>query len=115
MRLFLPLVMLCLAVTNTEAQPQNQYSKFDVRHWGVVLDNENTPKVTVQENIQYFTDDKASLHFDLYMPPAYQQKQLLPAVIFLNGIGDQAGEPVVKSWEIYRKAYETAFEMTSTT
>ena len=52
MRLFLPLVMLCLAVTNTEAQPQNQYSKFDVRHWGVVLDNENTPKETVQEKMQ---------------------------------------------------------------
>lgn len=102
MRLFIPLAVLCLALTNTEAQPQNQYSKFDVRHWGVVLDNENAPKVIVQENIQYFTDDKASLHFDLYMPPAYQQKQLLPAVIFLNGIGDQAGEPVVKSWEIYR-------------
>lgn len=102
MRLLLPVALLSLAATNTQAQPQNQYSKFDVRHWGVVLKHVDMEKVVVKEDVLYFKDEKASLHFDLYMPPAYQTKQLLPAVIFLNGIGEQAGQPAVKSWEIYR-------------
>ena len=66
-----------------------------------VLDEAKTSLVKLEENIQYFKDENANLHFDLYLPPSYNKNQLLPAVIFLNGIGDQPGESKVKSWMIY--------------
>lgn len=94
-------ILICLVVTNTVAQPQNQFSKFEARHWGVVLQHKDMPKVTLQENVEYFKDDKASLHIDIYTPPTNKKNKLLPAVIFLNGIGERAGEAKVKSWAIY--------------
>lgn len=94
-------VLISIITTNLWAQQQNPYSKFDVRHWGVILDDKKTSEVKLEEDIQYFKDNNATLHFDLYLPPSHDKNQLLPAVIFLNGIGEQPGEAKVKSWMIY--------------
>ena len=76
-------------------------SPLDARQWGVVYDLPATKKVKVRENIVYLGDGKDALTIDLYAPPTARPAEKLPAVVFVNGIGDRPGNPL-KRWEIYR-------------
>jgi tetratricopeptide (TPR) repeat protein len=90
-----------MAATLFSASAQNPYPPFDARHWGVVLDHPDTKKVSAQKNIVYLQDEKGTLKFDLYLPPGLKPGEKRPAVVFLNGIGEQDNEPKVKDWAIY--------------
>lgn len=79
----------------------NEWSIFDARHWGVVLEHPETKNVVVKSGITYYTDDKATLAMDVYLPPGLKKNESRPAVIFLNAVGDNAGQPKLRSWGIY--------------
>ena len=85
------------------AQTPANFSQFDARHWGVVLEHPGMKDVTVKEDILYLKDEKGSLHIDVYLPSGMAANERRPAIIFLNGIGENAGQPKVKSWGIYKE------------
>jgi tetratricopeptide (TPR) repeat protein len=91
----------CLPGIQTIAQQTNPTSPMDALSFGVVMDDPGMKKVIVKQDITYLEDAKGSLHMDLYLPPGITAKEKRPAIIFLNAIGDQAGERKVKSWGIY--------------
>lgn len=82
-------------------QAPNDFSIFDGRHWGVVVQNPAMKNVLVKKNITYLSDSKGSLKFDLYLPPGLNANERRPAVIFLNAIGERPGDVKVKEWGIY--------------
>ena len=91
-----------LAGLHVAAQTSN-FSPFDARHWGVVLEDPGMKGVIVKEDVIYLNEDKGTLHIDLYQPPGLGANERRPAIIFLNGIGENAGQPKVKSWGIYKE------------
>jgi tetratricopeptide (TPR) repeat protein len=96
-------VVLCSAV-EARAQgtvPPEPRSPLDARNWGVVYDVPATKKVQVRESVPYLGDGKDALTIDLYTPPGASPAEELPAVVFVNGIGDSPGDPL-KRWGIYR-------------
>ena len=58
-------------------------------------------KVVVKKDITYLKDEKGSLNIDIYSPPNLKSNETRPAIIFLNAIGENAGQRKVKSWGIY--------------
>ena len=97
-------IAACLLLMSVRvfAQNNDHVSPFDGSHWGVVLEHPGMKNVAVQKDILYFRDDKSSLHIDLYAPPGLKKDEKSPAIVFLNGIGDDPGEASMKSMEIYR-------------
>lgn len=85
------------AQTPNTAPPRSQ---LDPTVYGVVLDTPATKKVTVKTDITYFTSPAGAQTIDVYTPPGARAGEKLPAVIFLNAIGDRPGDKV-KNWGIY--------------
>ena len=77
-----------------------QTSELSPARWGVVLDSPATKKVTVAKDVTYFKDERSTLGVDIYSPPGAKASDKLPAVVFLNAIGDRPGDKV-KNWGIY--------------
>jgi tetratricopeptide (TPR) repeat protein len=75
---------------------------LDPRYWGVVLEHPAMKNVIVKQDVPYWKDEKGSLNIDIYLPPGLKSSELRPAVIFLNGIGENPGQAKVKSWGIYK-------------
>ena len=75
-------------------------SPLDPTNWGVVYDIPETKNVSVKQGVTYFKDASADLQIDIYSPPGAKASAKLPAVIFLNAIGDSPDNKV-KSWAIY--------------
>jgi tetratricopeptide (TPR) repeat protein len=98
---FFCFILICLAATNTKAQPQNKFSQFDPRHWGVVLEHPLMKKVTFKKDVAYYSNAGNTFHIDIYTLPSLKNNEKRPAIIFLNGIGERAGDDKVKSWAIY--------------
>jgi hypothetical protein len=80
---------------------QNSNSPLDMLSFGLVLDDPGMKSVVVQQDVKYFEDAKGSLHIDIYSPSTLKQGEKRPAIIFLNAIGENPGNPKVKSWGIY--------------
>lgn len=97
------ILIIVLAVT-AAAQPRTSTerlrSPLDADTWGVVLDIPATKKVAVT-NATYYTSPAGAQTIDIYAPPGTKKGAKIPAVIFLNAIGDRPGDKV-KSWEIYK-------------
>lgn len=100
MRFTLSCIMIVVAYT-THAQEQ-PLSIFDGRSLGVVLQHPEMNKVVVKANIPYLSDSKGTLKLDIYVPPGSKQTDRLPAIIFLNAIGDGNPQMKVKDWAIYQ-------------
>jgi dienelactone hydrolase len=81
-------------------QPQTR-SPLDPTNWGVVYDVPATKNVKVKADVPYFKDERSALTIDVYAPPDLKAGEKLPAVVFLNAIGD-APNGKVKHWEIYK-------------
>lgn len=94
-------ILFHMMVTDAKAQSQDKFSKFDPRHWGVVLQHSGQEKVTVKKDVTYHTNAGNPLHIDIYSMPEIKKIEKRPAIIFLNGIGERPGEDRVKSWAIY--------------
>ena len=92
--------VLILAI-HTPGQNQAPHSPLEPTKWGVVYDVPATKSVKVTEGVTYFKDAASDLRMDIYSPPRAKTNERLPAVIFLNAIGDRPDDKI-KSWEIYR-------------
>src|SRR5262245_16207612 len=86
---------LFLALPAFSAQ---QRSPFEPANYGVVYDVPATAKVRVEKNVTYHRSGERDLQLDICTPPG--AKAPLPAVVFLNAIGDRLPDRV-KEWGIY--------------
>ncbi|MEO6391275.1 MAG: tetratricopeptide repeat protein [Pyrinomonadaceae bacterium] len=93
------IVLLAVAVAGQTAPPSDR-SLLDPGVWGVIYDVPATKRVTVKRDIIYFTSPAGAQTVDIYSPPDAKGGVKLPAVIFLNAIGDRPGDQV-KNWGIY--------------
>jgi acetyl esterase/lipase len=89
-------LFLLIAIASTPAQT----SELSPTKWGVVLDSPAAKNVNVGKDVIYFKDDRSTLGVDIYSPAGKRAGEKRPAVIFLNAIGDRAGDKV-KNWGIY--------------
>lgn len=96
-------VFYALLLLSTVARAQNltPVSPLDGRQYGVVLDHPGMKDIVVKSDIAYLSDAKGSLHMDVYLPPGLKKQEKRPVIVFLNAIGEHAGERKVKSWGIY--------------
>lgn len=95
-------ILIGLLTVNVLAQsgPASERSQLDPGVWGVIYDVPATKRVTVKRDISYFASPAGAQTVDIYSPPDAQAGAKLPAVIFLNAIGDRPGDKV-KHWGIY--------------
>ena len=94
--IFIAFALILTIVSSQSAQT----SEISPTRWGVVLDSPATKNVTVKKDIAYLKDDRSTLGIDIYSPKNAKAGRLLPAVVFLNAIGDQPDNKV-KEWAIY--------------
>ena len=99
MRPILLSVFFCFSVC-AFAQTSN-LSVFDGRSWGIVLEHPEMKNVRVKPNISYLTDQNGTLKMDVYQPGNLKATDRLPAIIFLNAIGETTGQMRVKEWGTY--------------
>ncbi|MEO5571551.1 MAG: hypothetical protein ABIT08_14435 [Bacteroidia bacterium] len=85
------------------AQNSTRLSQFDSRYWGVVLEQPAMKNVNVKRDVAYLSDEKGNLKIDIYSPPDFKPGVKLPAIIFLNGIGESLNPKDIKlkHWGIY--------------
>ena len=83
------------------AAAQQERSPLDATNWGVVYDITATAQVKVRPDVPYLKDARGALTLDIYSPPDMKAGQRLPAVVFINAIGDRPGNRV-KDWAIYK-------------
>jgi Tfp pilus assembly protein PilF len=98
------LILYCLLIAvafRVNGQQQN-LSIFDGRSWGVVLEHPDMKNVIVRPNVPYISDAKGTLKLDIYLPPDVNPTDRLPAIVFLNSLGETPGEMKVKDWGTYR-------------
>ncbi len=82
---------------NLFAQNNQPRSSLDPTSWGVVYDIPAMKNVKVKTDVPY----SGNLTIDIYSPRNAKSTDRLPAVIFLNAIGD-APNNKLKNWEIYK-------------
>jgi len=75
-----------------------QPSPFEPANFGVVYELSAMARVRVEKNVTYLRSGARELQLDIALPP--DAKGPLPAVVFLNGIGDRLPDRV-KEWGIY--------------
>src|SRR5262245_11903796 len=95
------ILLILLVCGSVAAQAPREKSPLDPTVWGVVYDIPATKNVTVNRDVTYLTTEAGVQTVDIFTPPAARPNTKLPAVIFLNAIGDQPGNKV-KNWAIYQ-------------
>lgn len=95
-KLMLMFLVSAFAVPTFGQGVRQARSPLDTRDWPVVYDIPETKNVNVEANVPY----SGTLTVDIYSPPDAKRSRPLPAVIFLNAIGD-APDNRVKTWGIY--------------
>src|SRR5687767_2148982 len=102
MKYFFLFLVLAGSAINIDAQNATTQARspLDPTYWGVVYDVPETQRVTVKSGVTYFKDAASDLQIDIYSPPGAKASDKLPAVIFLNAIGDRPDDKI-KSWAIY--------------
>ena len=75
--------------------------EHDVTEQSVVWVVPGLDRVAVRRDVPYKTDATKTLGLDVYSPPGARAGELLPAVVFINGVGDAEGRSL-KDWGIYR-------------
>ena len=91
-------VILSIVVLSVAAAAQT--SELSPTKWGVVLDSPAMKNVSVIKDVTYMKDDRLALGIDIYRPAGAKANDKMPAVIFLNAIGDRPDDKV-KNWGIY--------------
>ena len=92
--------ILLLSTTYAFAQHSTQRSQLD-SSWIVVYDIPATQQVKVRTDVPYLRGAGGTLTVDIYTPPDLKTGERRPAVVFINGIGDD-GPNKLKNWGIYK-------------
>jgi tetratricopeptide (TPR) repeat protein len=95
------ILIFVFSALNLSAQNNQPQSPLNPTVWGVVYDVPATKDVKLKANVPYLKDTKGTLAIDIYTPPNMKAGEKLPAVVFLNAIGDSP-QGKVKDWEIYK-------------
>jgi hypothetical protein len=82
-------------------QPAAPRPEHDVTSQEVVYQVPGMDDVAVRKDITYKKGDGVELKLDVYALPSSREGTRLPAVVFVNGVGDRPGERL-KEWGIYR-------------
>lgn len=98
---FVFIVVILFAINLSAQNSPQQKSPLDATRWGVVYDVPATKDVKLKADVPYLKDSKGTLAIDIYTPPNMKAGEKLPAVVFLNAIGDRPDDKV-KNWEIYK-------------
>lgn len=99
----LPLLLAAAAAPLRAQAAPAQRSQLDPIAWGVVYDVPATREVRLHADVPYRQGASRTLSLDIYTPPRMRSADRLPAVVFLNAVGDgQDSVERVKHWAIYR-------------
>jgi acetyl esterase/lipase len=97
--------VLALAVVATaQAQPDPPAADravHEVTAQEVVYAVPGMDRVVVRANVPFKKIEGGELKLDLYYPPNAKPGEKLPAVVFINGVGDQPSSKL-KDWGIYK-------------
>jgi tetratricopeptide (TPR) repeat protein len=93
------LMLACAAAALGRPSPPRP--EHDVIEQEVVYRVPGMDKVKVRTGIPYKKTDGGTLTLDLYSPPDAPGGANLPAVVFINGVGDRPASKL-KDWGIYR-------------
>jgi len=97
--------VLALAVVATaQAQPDPpavDKAVHEVTAQEVVYAVPGMDRVVVRANVPFKKIEGGELKLDLYYPPDAKKGEKLPAVVFINGVGDQPSSKL-KDWGIYK-------------
>lgn len=100
--IFAFLALGAIAATALPAPAPPPRPEHDVTAQDVVYRVPGMADVAVRADVPYKKADGGDLKLDLYFPPgARAGGALRPAVVFVNGVGDQPGSHL-KDWGIYR-------------
>lgn len=91
-------LVLMTALLPSTARAQHQQDPLKIP---AVYTLANMDKVEVQRDVTYKTVGGATLKMDVYYPQGIKSGDRVPAVIFVNGVGDQPGTPSLKDWGQY--------------
>ena len=75
--------------------------QHDHLHYGVVESVPGMDRVRIDRDVAYKTVEGRTLQMDIYRPPEAAGKQALPAVVFVNGVGDNPGFDKLRTWGQY--------------
>jgi tetratricopeptide (TPR) repeat protein len=96
-------VLAIVATSSVRAQEHVRRPEHDLLKYEVVYQLPAMERVTVQRDVPYKTVEGRTLTLDLYYPPDYTKGKALPAVLFINGVGDAPDAQLkVKDWGQYR-------------
>src|SRR5262245_53877098 len=74
--------------------------EHDLNSYGVVETVPGMDRVRVQE-LTYKTIAGNAFQMDLYLPPGAGKGEAVPAVVFINGVGDFPGRAKLRTWGQY--------------
>ena len=94
-----PLAVLLAASRSAVATPLPP--EHDVTAQEVVVRVPGMDRVTVRKDLPYENTESGALRLDVYLPPELERGALRPAVVFVNGVGDQP-DSRLKDWNAYR-------------
>jgi tetratricopeptide (TPR) repeat protein len=95
-------LLLTLAAASTVgAQGHRTRPEHDLLAYELVYRVPAMDQVTVERDVPYKKVAGGTLVVDLYYPPGFQRGSVLPAVLFVNGVGDQPDAPL-RQWGQYR-------------
>jgi dienelactone hydrolase len=97
----LAILVLGSAATRLPARPIASRPEHEVTAQDLVYQVPGMDRVTVQKDIPYKHTDSGERKLDLYYPADFRHGSERPAVVFINGVGDQPNSRL-KEWEPYR-------------
>jgi dienelactone hydrolase len=94
-------VPLLFATAIAPGAPGPARPEHDVTSQELVYRIPGMDAVSVRREVPYKKTDSGQLKLDLYYPADFREGSLRPAVVFVNGVGDQPGSKL-KDWGPYR-------------
>lgn len=98
----LSLVALAALASPLLAAPQPPRPEHEVTRQGLVYRVPGMDRVRIRRDLSFTATRGGERKFDLYLP-AVEGRAPLPAVVFINGVGDPPGGERLKDWTVYRE------------
>ena len=90
-----------LGAAVAQTTPHRMRPEHDLNSYGVVETVPGMDRVRVVREVTYKTIAGNALQMDLYYPPGEAKVGALPAVVFINGVGDFPRAPKLRTWGQY--------------
>ena len=90
-----------LGAVSAQGTPHRVRPEHDLHSYGVTLTVPGMDRVRVVREVTYKTVAGNALQMDLYFPPNGTRDKALPAVVFINGVGDFPRSPKLRTWGQY--------------